>query len=104
MVVLIKACRFRGGCPVIRVRLRELIAEKHYREGQLTTITEIARVIGVHRTTLTKMASNPENNTSTETLDRLCGYFNCRVDQLLEYVPDPPQTMLSRSGVGMADH
>jgi putative transcriptional regulator len=78
---------------VIRVRLRELIAEKHYREGQLTTITEIARVIGVHRTTLTKMASNPESHTSTETLDLLCGYFNCRVDQLLEYVPGPPKAV-----------
>ncbi|MGM0695064.1 MAG: helix-turn-helix domain-containing protein, partial [Pseudomonadota bacterium] len=27
-------------------------------------------------------------NTSTENLGRLCAYFDCRVEELVEYVPE----------------
>ena len=72
---------------MIRVKLRELIAEKHYREGKLVTLSQIARETGIHRMTLTKIAGDPIYSTSTDTLDRLCNYFKCRIEQLLEFSP-----------------
>ena len=73
---------------MIRFRLRELIAERHFREGQLVTITEISRETGIHRLTLTKFANDPNYNAETSTLNLLCNYFKCRIEQLIEHVPD----------------
>ena len=73
---------------MIRLRLRELIAEKHFREGKLVTITDIARDAGINRMTVSKIANDPTYNTETGTLNALCRYFGCRIEQLVEYVPD----------------
>ena len=38
--------------------------------------------------TLSKMINQRGYNTSTENLSRLCSYFGCRVEELVEYVPE----------------
>jgi len=79
---------YRAHCHVIRYRLKELVADREFREGRRVTLEEVASVTGIHRTTLSKIANKRGYNTTTENLDRLCKFFECRLEQLVEYVPD----------------
>lgn len=73
---------------MIRFKIKELIAKKEFAEERRLTIGEVASEAGIHRMTLSKMINQRGYNTSTENLSRLCGYFDCRVEELVEYVPD----------------
>ncbi len=72
---------------MIRFRLKELIAEKEFRERRVITMTEVAAKTGINRMTLSKIANHPGYSTVTDNLDRLCDYFQCRVEQLAEHIP-----------------
>jgi len=73
---------------MIRIRLKELIAEKEFRERRQVTMAEIAEATGIHRITLSKIANQPGYNTGTENLDKLCRYFACPIEDLAQYLPD----------------
>ena len=73
---------------MIRFRLKELIAEKEFRERRVITMTEVAAQTGINRMTLSKIANHPGCSTVTENLDRLCEYFRCRLEQLAEHIPN----------------
>jgi len=48
----------------------------------------VAAATGITRNTLSKMLNQHGVSVRTENLDRLCAYFECRIEQLVEYVPD----------------
>ncbi|MQY52392.1 helix-turn-helix transcriptional regulator [Rhodocyclus tenuis] len=73
---------------MLRFRLKELIAEKEFREGRVVTLVEIAGATGIHRMTLSKLANHRGYNPSADVLDKLCGFFGCRIEQLVEHIPD----------------
>jgi putative transcriptional regulator len=73
---------------VLRFRLKELIADKEFREGRRITVLEISERTGIARNTLSKMLNQPGASVRSEYLDRLCSYFDCRIDELVEHVPD----------------
>ncbi|MGM0823014.1 MAG: helix-turn-helix domain-containing protein [Pseudomonadota bacterium] len=73
---------------MIRFKIKELIAKKEFAEDRRITIGEVAKAAGIHRMTLSKMINQRGYNTSTENLGRLCAYFDCRVEELVEYVPE----------------
>lgn len=73
---------------MIRFKIKELMAKKEFAEGRRITIGEVASAAGIHRMTLSKMINQRGYNTSTENLGRLCAYFGCRVEELVEYVPE----------------
>lgn len=74
----------------IRIRLKELIAEKEYRERRVVTLKEIAEDTRIHRVTLSKIANHHGQNVRIEMLERLCRYFGCRLEHLAEYVEERP--------------
>ena len=74
---------------MIRFRLKELIAEKEFRERRVITITEVAKHTGINRMTLSKISNHPGYSTVTDNLDRLCDYFKCKLEQLAEHIPSP---------------
>lgn len=74
---------------MFRYRLKELIADREFREGRVITLLEIAGATGVHRMTLSRLANRRGYNPTADVLDKLCTYFKCRVDQLIEHLPDP---------------
>ena len=80
---------------MIRFRLKELVADKEFREQRKITLTEIAEKTGVNRTSLSKM-QNPaaRHSTTTNAVDALCDYFGCEVGELMVHIPGPK----SRSG------
>lgn len=71
---------------MLRFRLKELIAEKEFRENRVITLVEIADSTGIHRMTLSKLANHRGYNPTADILDRLCGYFKCRIEQLVEHI------------------
>ena len=73
---------------MIRFRLKELIADKEFREDRRVTLDEIAREAGVHRTTLSKISNQRGHKTSTEVLDRLCSYFQVPLEELAQHIDD----------------
>lgn len=73
---------------MIRFRIQELLAEKHFKEGRRITLLELSQATGINRVTLSKMVNQRGYSTVTDNLDRLCRYFDCKIDQLAEYVAD----------------
>ncbi len=71
---------------MIRFRLKEVIAEKEFQEDRRVTLEEIAKVTGIHRTTLSKIANQKNYNTTTEILDKLCEYFQIELGKLAEHI------------------
>jgi DNA-binding Xre family transcriptional regulator len=78
----------RIGISMLRFRLKELIAEKEFRENRVVTLVEIADSTGIHRMTLSKLANHRGYNPSADILDRLCSFFACRIEQLVEHIPE----------------
>ena len=73
---------------MLRLKIKERIAEMEFRMGRRLTLGEVANATGIARMTLSKMVNHRGHNTQTDNLDRLCRYFDCRIEDLVEYVPD----------------
>ena len=73
---------------MIRFRIQDLLAEKHFKEGRRITLLELSQATGINRVTLSKMVNQRGYSTVTDNLDKLCHYFDCKIDQLAEYVSD----------------
>lgn len=73
---------------MLRLKIKELIARKEFAEGRRIMIREIAEAAGIHRVTLSRMINRRGFSTKTDYLDRLCAFFDCRIEDLVEYVPD----------------
>lgn len=71
---------------MIRFKLGEMIEKKQFAEGRRVTINEIATATGLNRMTLSKILNSKGYGTGTETIDKLCQYFNCRVEDLMEHM------------------
>lgn len=74
---------------MIRFKLKERIADKEFREDRRITLLEVAEATGIGRITLSRMLK-PGAVVRTDTLDRLCLYFACDIEELIEYVVSAP--------------
>lgn len=75
---------------MIRFKLRERIADKEFREGRRISLLEVAEKTGIGRITLSRML-NRGAVVRTDTLDRLCTYFECGIEDLVDHLPDDEQ-------------
>jgi putative transcriptional regulator len=75
---------------VIRFKLAEQIEKLQFKQSRRITIQEVAEAAGVNRMTLSKILNHKGHSTGTDTLDRLCSYFGCRIEDLVEHIPDAP--------------
>lgn len=82
---------------MLRFRLAERIADKAFKERRQIQLLEIAAASGVGRMTLSKLLNHPGASVRSENLDRLCRYFGCRIEELVEYVPDEETAPDNRS-------
>lgn len=73
---------------MLRLKLKERIADREFRLDRRVTVGEVAEATGINRMTLSKMLNHRGPNTRSENLDKLCRFFNCRIEDLVEYVPD----------------
>lgn len=72
---------------MLRFRLQELLADRHFRTGRRVTLRELAAATGIGRVTLSKMINQRNYCTVTRHLDVLCEFFDCKIEQLVEFVP-----------------
>ncbi|WP_082585610.1 helix-turn-helix domain-containing protein [Hydrogenophaga sp. Root209] len=73
---------------MIRFKLGEMIEKKQFSEGRRITINEVAAATGLNRMTLSKILNLKGYGTGTETIDKLCSYFGCRVEDLMVHMDD----------------
>ena len=71
---------------VIRFKLAELIEKKQFKESRRITVQEVAEATGINRMTLSEILNHKGYSTGTDTLDKLCLYFECRIEDLVEHV------------------
>ena len=65
--------------------------------GEIGAGLGVAESTGIHRMTLSKLANHRGYNPTADVLDRLCNFFSCRIEQLVEHVPG-----LTQDGVSIA--
>lgn len=73
---------------MIRVLLKKLLDEKSFEERRRITLNEVSDETKISRATLTRIANVPGYNTNTDTINTLCRYFDCALNDLLVYIPD----------------
>jgi len=73
---------------MLRFKIKEMIAKKEFADNQRIMIKEIAKTTGINRMTLSKIINKRGYNCRIENLNRLCKYFECRIEDLVEYVDD----------------
>ena len=71
---------------MLRFKIKELIANKEFSEGRRIMIKEVAEQTEINRMTLSKMINRRGYNCETDNLDRLCNYFECRIEDLVEHI------------------
>jgi DNA-binding Xre family transcriptional regulator len=71
---------------VIRYKLKELIAQKSFDEGRRVTLDEVSAETGISRNTLSRIANTRGYSTTIDAIDRLCEYFDCQINELIERV------------------
>lgn len=72
---------------MLRFKLKERIADKEFREKRRIPLLEVAEETGIGRITLSRML-NHGTSVRSDTLDRLCNYFQCRIEELVEHIRD----------------
>lgn len=71
---------------MIRFKLAEQLEKKQFRDSRRITMQEVSDATGINRSTLSKILNQKGYSTGTDVLDRLCSYFECRLEDLAEYV------------------
>jgi putative transcriptional regulator len=66
---------------MIVIKLDDLIWERK------TTADAIAKATGLGSSTISKLRNSKNANISINTLDKLCKYFNCKLTDLIDYIP-----------------
>lgn len=74
--------------PMLRFKLAERISDLEFQARRRVTLHEIAEGTGLNRMTLSKLINQHGANVQTDVVDKLCTYFKCRIEALLEHVPD----------------
>lgn len=67
---------------MIKCHLSRIMGERKLK------VADVARAIGVHRNSITLLYDETATRVDLETLNKLCIYFQCGVDDLLEFLPD----------------
>lgn len=67
---------------MIVFKLDDLIWQKR------TTAEDIFQKTGIGKSTLSTIRNNKNINISIHTLNKLCKYFDCKIADLIEYIPD----------------
>ena len=73
---------------MIQFKMKALLLKKQTKEARKITMYELAEVTGISRVTLSKIMNHADCNVTTDNLDKLCKFFECRIEQLIEYVPE----------------
>lgn len=91
---------------MIYCRLKQLIAQKEFREKRKITYKVIQDETGLSSTTIAKLLNfRGIQRIDGTTLDKLCEFFGVNVGDILLYIPDSiTETFDDRTGQGLISH
>ncbi|WP_281355585.1 helix-turn-helix domain-containing protein [Vibrio agarilyticus] len=61
---------------------------KPLHNGRKVTLSYLAEQVGIQSSAMSKIANNKGYNTSMTTVEALCRFFECKIEDVVEYVPD----------------
>ena len=67
---------------MIKIKLREVLWEKNI------SAAEINRATGLNKANLSNIMRHKHTNVGLDTINTLCEYLHCDLNDLLEYTPD----------------
>ena len=73
--------------PVLRVRFRELLAQKESRENVRYSVSEIGRQLGMTRAAVYPWLNGDVSGVKFDNLEAICEFLECRPGDLLDYTP-----------------
>ena len=76
------------GEQMLRFKVSERISYKEFAERRRITVMEISEETGINRMTLSKLMNKHGANVQTDNLDKLCAYFGCKIEDLVEHLPE----------------
>ena len=76
---------------MLKFKFKALLADKEFQEGRAITIQEVSEQTGINRMTLSKLANYKGHNASSDVIDKLCDYFKCPIQDLVEHIPSDPK-------------
>ncbi len=68
---------------MIKCHLSTLMGQKKMK------IADVARLTGLNRNTVTLLYDERAMRVDLEAIDKLCQLFDCSVNDLFEYIPEP---------------
>jgi putative transcriptional regulator len=68
---------------MIRIRFRQLLEEKAFKERRRISLGEVIAATGISRATVNRISNTPGYNANLEAIDALCTYFDCEPGELL---------------------
>lgn len=71
---------------MIRFKLKELLSRFEFLQNRRVTLSEVAEATGIHRVTLSKIANERGYNAGIDNVNRLCAFFQCQPNDLMEYL------------------
>ena len=73
---------------MIRYKLKKLLEIKSEKEGRHISASELAKEIGIQRSAMNKMIRDEGYSTTIKTLDALCRYFDCEIEDVIWFDRD----------------
>jgi putative transcriptional regulator len=67
---------------MIKIKLLDLMEKNRIK------IADLAEKTGLHRNGISKIVNQKTKGIEYKTLDILCKTFNCKVEDIIEYIPD----------------
>ena len=73
---------------MIKYKVIALLEDKSQKEGKKITLSDLAREIGIQSSAMSKIANNRGYYSSLKTIEELCKFFDCSIEDVVEIVPD----------------
>ncbi len=59
-----------------------------FKQGKRISLKEISEKTGIHLSTLSRIANQKASNTTIGNLEKICLFFDCQIQELIEFIPD----------------
>lgn len=73
---------------MIRYHLKHLIADMELRVGHRVSLKDLSNETGIHLSTLSRIANQKASNTTIGNIEKICNFFGCQIQELVEFIPD----------------
>lgn len=74
---------------MIIFKLKEMMESWSEKNEKKLSVSRLSRETGINRVTLSMLANDRHSNVTTDIINKLCEFFDCGLEGLLEYKKDP---------------